>query len=134
MSQSSDILKTLLYFQNQIRLYHWGTKIYSRHVASGHLYEKIDSFIDKFVEIYQGKFNGGSLSGIPFKYDKLDIELYNLNDEGIVVCLNDFKSMLVEDLYSWLSNMPHHTNSDLKNLIDDLMGDVNKTLYLFTLQ
>jgi Family of unknown function (DUF5856) len=134
MSESTAFLRTLLYFQNQIRLYHWNTKVYSRHIASGDLYEKIDKFTDKFVEIYQGKFNGGLLSGIPFKYDRIDIELYNLNDEGIIVCLNDFKSMLVEDLYNWLSNMPHHTNSDLKNLVDDLMGDVNKTLYLFTLQ
>ena len=133
MSQSSAFLKTLLYFQNQVRLYHWSTKIYSRHVASGNLYEKIDNFIDKFVEIYQGKYNGGNLSGIPFKYDKLDIELYNLDDNGIVICLNDFKSLLVEDLYDWLSNMPSHTNSDLKNLVDDLMGDINQTLYLFTL-
>lgn len=134
MAEAAAFLKTLLYFQNQVRLYHWGTKVYSRHVASGDLYEKIDSFIDKFVEIYQGKFNGGMLKGIPFKYDKIDIELYNLNDNGIVECLNDFKTLLADDLYEWLSNMPHHTNSDLKNLIDDLMGDVNKTLYLFTLQ
>jgi hypothetical protein len=133
MSQSSAFLKTLLYFQNQVRLYHWNTKIYSRHIASGELYEKINKFIDKFVEIYQGKYNGGSLSGIPFKYDKIDIELYNLDDNGIVVCLNDFKSLLAEDLYDWLSSMPRHTNSDLKNLVDDLMGDVNQTLYLFTL-
>jgi hypothetical protein len=132
MSESSAFLRTLLYFQNQIRLYHWSTKIYSRHVASGDLYQKMDNFLDKFVEIYQGKFNGGHLSGIPFKYEKLDIELYNLTDEGIVVCLNDFKSLLVEDLHVWLSNMPNHTNFDLKTLVDDLMGDVNKTLYLFT--
>ena len=134
MTEATAFLKTLLYFQNQIRLYHWNTKIYSRHIASGDLYEKIDNFTDKFVEIYQGKFNGGLLSGIPFDYKRIDIELYNLNDEGIIICLNDFKSMLVDDLYNWLSNMPHHTNSDLKNLVDDLMGDVNKTLYLFTLQ
>jgi len=134
MSESSAFLRTLLYFQNQIRIYHWSTKIYSRHIASGKLYEKIDKFNDKFVEIYQGKYNGGHMSGIPFKYEKLDIELYNLNDEGIIVCLNDFKSLLVEDLYTWLSNMPHHTNSDLKSLVDDLMGDVNQTLFLFTLK
>ena len=130
----SAFLKTFLYFENQIRLYHWNTKIYSRHIASGDLYKKIDDFLDKFVEIYQGKFNGGLLSGIPFKYDKFDIELYNLSDEGIIECLNDFKNMLSDDLYNWLSNMSHYTNSDLKNLVDDLMGDVNKTLYLFTLQ
>jgi len=130
----SAFLKTFLYFQNQIRLYQCGTKVYSRHVASGELYEKIDTFLDKFVEIYQGKFNGGWLSGTPFKYDKFDIELYNLTDQGIVECLNDFKTMLTDDLYNWLSNMNNHTNTDLKSLVDDLMGDVNKTLYLFTLK
>ena len=134
MTEASNILRELLFFQTQIRLYHWSTKVYARHVASGNLYTNVDEFIDKFVEVYMGKFNGGHLKGIPFKYEKMNIELYNMDDEDIVECLNDLKDVLVNQVYPWLSNMPHHTNTDLKNLVDDLMGNVNQTLYLFTLQ
>lgn len=130
---AAEILEVMLHFQNQVRLYHWGTKLYPRHVASGELYEKMDNFIDKFVETYMGKFHGGSLSGPPFSYNKMILELRNMNDVDIVVILNDFKGFLSEDLYSWLSNIPHHSNTDLKNLVDEIMGNVNKTLYLFTL-
>ena len=130
---AAEILKVMLHFQNQVRLYHWGTKLYPRHVASGELYDKMDSFLDSFVEVYMGKFNGGSLSGQPFSYNKMSIDLHNMNDVEIVSTLNDFKAFLSDDLYEWLSNMPHHTNTDLKNLVDEIMGSVNKTLYLFTL-
>jgi hypothetical protein len=134
ISGASDILRMLLHFQNQIRLYHWGTKLYPRHVASGELYEKVDSFNDKFVEIYQGKFNGGSLKGVvPFKYESIVLEVNNIDDFLIIESLNEFKIFLADDLYKWLSNMPHYSNTDLKNLVDELMGNVNQTLYLFTL-
>jgi len=134
ISGASEILRMLLHFQNQVRLYHWSTKLYPRHVASGDLYEKIDGFNDKFVEIYQGKFNGPHLKGVvPFKYDRIVLDLHNMDDKSIVEALNEFKSFLADDLYNWLSSMPHHSNTDLKNLVDDLMGNVNQTLYLFTL-
>jgi DNA-binding ferritin-like protein len=130
---AAGILEDMLLFQNQVRLYHWGTKIYARHVASGNLYEKMDSFIDKFVEIYMGKFNGGSLKGTPFKYNKIILELNNLNDLEMIGALNHFKAFLNGGLNQWLSDMQKHSNTDLKNLVDDIMGDINKTLYLFTL-
>ena len=80
MNQSTDLLKELLYFETQIRLYHWKTKVYSRHVASGNLYKKMDDFLDKFVEVYQGKFNGGHMKGVPFPYDSFNIVFYNVDD------------------------------------------------------
>ena len=128
---AAKLLEDLLYFQNQVRLYHWGTKLYPRHVASGELYEKINSFIDKFIEIYMGKFNGGSLRGVPLMYKEMEIKLLNMNDSGIIGVLNDLKGILV-DSCKWLNDMPY-SNADLKNLIDEIMGDVNRTLYLFTL-
>jgi hypothetical protein len=130
---ASEILRVMLHFQNQIRLYHWGTKLYPRHVASGNLYDKMDSFMDKFVEIYMGKYHGGSLAGNPFTYNKILLELHNINDVDVVNALNEFKAFLSDDLYEWLSNIPYHTNTDLKNLVDEMMGEVNRTLYLFTL-
>lgn len=130
---ATEILRIFLHFQNQLRLYHWNTKLYPRHIASGKLYEKLNSFIDQFVEIYMGKFKGGKLSGNPFNYNTIKLELEKLNDSEIINLLNDFKTFLVDDLNNWLSSMPRHTNTDLKNLVDEIMGDVNQTLYLFTL-
>lgn len=130
---SVEILRALLYFQTNVRLYHWSTKSYARHIASGDLYTQLDTFTDKFVEIYQGKFNGGSLKGEPFKYDTIRMELNKLDDKTVVDLLNDLKKFIATDLDNWLSSMPGHTNSDLKNIVDELMANVNKTLYLFTL-
>jgi hypothetical protein len=130
--RASEILEDMLTVQTQIRLYHWGTKVYSKHIASGELYSKIDSFLDKFVETYMGKFNGGLLKGLPFKYTEMNLKLLNFNDVDIVSSLNEFKSFL-GGVCKWLSIISSNSNSDLKNMIDELMGEVNKTLYLFTL-
>ena len=78
-----------------------------------------------------GKFNGGSLRGVPLMYKEMEIKLLNMNDSGIIGVLNDLKGILV-DSCKWLNDMPY-SNADLKNLIDEIMGDVNRTLYLFTL-
>lgn len=130
--RASEILEDMLTVQTQIRLYHWGTKVYARHIASGDLYKKIDSFVDKFVETYMGKFNGGLLKGVPFKYTEMNLKVLNFNDMDIVSSLNEFKSFLA-GVCKWLSIISSNSNSDLKNMIDELMGEVNKTLYLFTL-
>jgi len=130
--RASEILEDMLTVQTQIRLYHWGTKVYSKHIASGELYSKIDSFLDKFVETYMGKFNGGLLKGLPFKYTEMNLKVLNFNDVDIVSSLNEFKFFL-GGVCKWLSIISSNSNSDLKNMIDELMGEVNKTLYLFTL-
>jgi len=61
------------------------------------------------------------------------MELNRLDDKTVVELLNDLKKFISTDLDEWLSSMSKHTNSDLKNLVDELMANVNKTLYLFTL-
>jgi len=47
--------------------------------------------------------------------------------------LINFKSFLLYDLEDFL-NQGVMLNSDLKNLRDEILSKVNKTLYLFTLQ
>ena len=46
--------KTLLNFQTELRLHHWGTKSYATHKALGKLYESLDGLIDTFTEAYIG--------------------------------------------------------------------------------
>jgi len=46
-----------LQFKNQVKLYHWKTDLYARHVASGDLEEKISELIDRFIEVLQGSRN-----------------------------------------------------------------------------
>ena len=47
-------IQTLLTFQTELRLHHWGTKSYAAHKALGKLYENLDGLIDTFTEAYLG--------------------------------------------------------------------------------
>lgn len=42
----------LVKLMNEIKLYHWTTGIYSRHVTSDKLYSKLQPSVDKFIEMF----------------------------------------------------------------------------------
>jgi len=119
----ANIVHDFLEFSAQVKLYHWQTKIYARHVASDKLFGEINELIDKFVEIYIGK-NGRPTLPTTQRALKLD----NLSDEAMVTYLNKwiryFQDKLPENL--------DKKDTDLINIRDEMMGLLNNTLYLFT--
>lgn len=122
----SKILLSFLTFQTQLRMYHWSTKKYNRHIESGNLYEKIDTLIDQFMETLQGKLG-------PVTYKKALLKLRSTSDSGILGDMNKFKIFLSRDIELYLNRFSH-MNNDLQNIRDEMLGAVNRSLYLFTLQ
>ena len=122
----SKILLAFLTFQTQLRMYHWSTKKYNRHIESGKLYQNIDTLIDQFMETLQGKI--GTVS-----YKKALIKLRSTSDSVIVEDMNKFKIFLTRDVESFLNRFSH-ANNDLKNIRDEMLGSINQSLYLFTLR
>jgi hypothetical protein len=105
-----------------LKLYHWRTESYARHIASGDLFDKVISTMDKFIEIYQGK--KGRIEG-SIKFDFKNVQI---TDSSIVEALKNSKvtlNTLVDQLLT-------DNDTDLLNIRDELLGDINKTLYLFT--
>lgn len=121
----SKLLLTFLTFQTQLRMYHWSTKNYNRHIESGNLYEKIDTLIDEFMETLQGKLG-------PVTYKKAMLKLRSTSDSAIISDMNKFKIFLNRDIELYLNRFSH-MNNDLQNIRDEMLGAVNRSLYLFTL-
>ena len=120
----STLLTTFLTFQNQVRIYHWRTHSYARHVSSGNLYEEIDELIDKFIETLQGKTER-------ITYDQITVKLFKLQDDEMVELLTNFAVFLEEKVEAFLKKVGN--SSDLKNIRDEMVGKVNQTKYLFSL-
>jgi hypothetical protein len=109
-----------------IKAYHWKTHSYATHKATDELYSKFNEDMDKFIEVLLGK-TGTRIDLTNHKTIRLldlpsqdllkrEIEAF----KGYLVSLNDnkaFKSM---------------TNSDLYNIRDEILGDLNQFLYLLT--
>jgi hypothetical protein len=45
---SGDQIHFFLHLRDQIKLYHWQTRVYSRHIATDQILEKIESSAVKF--------------------------------------------------------------------------------------
>lgn len=118
-----SIVLSFLTFQNQLKLYHWQTYVYARHKASDRLYKSISEKIDRFIEVLQGSKEErvGVNEGIP---------LNNLSDAGMVQMMKTFRDWLVSDL----PNLLETEDTDLLNIRDEMLADINQGLYLFSLQ
>jgi len=110
--------------QTNIKMYHWQTTSYARHKATDSLLSDIDSLIDNFMEIYQGKYGK-----IPIGFTSINVRTLTDDETStdfIQKCINYLNNILDED-----TNMSS-TDTDLLNIRDEMVGLLNKTLYLFT--
>jgi len=111
------LVSNLLAFKNLIQVYHWRTKIYKRHIVSGDLYKFIDTEVDNIIEILQKNHT------LNFNFE---IPLKNVNDKEIIFMIQQFGNFL-------LNNKIMKTPS-LTQIKDNIMTQLDKTLYLFTLK
>ena len=110
--------------RSQIKLYHWQTHSYSRHKATDGVVTSLDESIDKYVEVYMGKY------GRPKVTSRTNMtKVQNLSEASIVkfirACIMYLQGPLVKGL------KPQDT--DLFNIRDEMLAELNQLLYLFTL-
>ena len=124
MSYIGEIALNFMFIRDQLKIYHWTTTSYARHKSSDALVDSLSEKMDKFLETIQG-IHGKRLV-LPAKKQ---ISFKNENDKSIIKLLEKFKD--------WLNNvLPKYIkkNTDLLNIRDDILSDINNTIYLFTFQ
>ena len=124
MDTITGITHVLLQYQILFKIYHWQTHSYAKHIASDNLHENITKHIDLIVESIQGDHN----KRIKFT-PECSLKLSNMNDVNMRTLLGDFKLWLETDFTRAVSGSKY-----LLNIKDEMMADVNKTLYLFSLE
>jgi DNA-binding ferritin-like protein len=108
---------------NVIKLYHWKTHSFAKHKATDELYSQLNDHIDKFVEVFLGK-------------DESRIHQWN---QTVIIPqysrIKEFKNKIYE-FREFLINLNNHLDSkrdsDLLNIRDEILGDINQFLYLLT--
>ena len=109
-----------------IKLFHWKTHSYATHKATDELYTKFNADMDSFIEILLGKT--GVRSDLT---SQKNIRLIDLTSpEALKREIEAFKGYLV----SLNSNkaLKSMSNTDLFNIRDTILGDMNQFLYLLT--
>jgi len=125
-SFEKEITVIFLEMLMMIKLFHWKTHSFATHKATDELYESLNGNIDKFIEVLLGK-TGSRIDLMGHK----TISLIDLNSqEELKSRIEHFKGYLVG-----LTNnkgLGSMTNTDLLNIRDEILGDMNKFLYLLT--
>jgi DNA-binding ferritin-like protein len=110
--------------REQIKLYHWQTKSYARHKATDKVIDSLDEHIDKYVEVYMGTYTRPKMTP-----KTNHTKLANLSETSIVKFIKQCIAVLQTTLVKHLKP----TDTDLFNIRDEMLGDLNQLLYLFTL-
>lgn len=125
-SFEQEIVVKFLETLNTIKLFHWKTHSYATHKATDELYSKINDNVDTFVEVLLGKCGNrvhlGHVKHISLK-DFSHVEEFKREMEN-------FKSYLIG--LNSNKGLQLMSNSDLYNIRDELLANVNQFLYLLT--
>lgn len=106
---------------NTIKLYHWKTFSYATHKATDDLFSSLSSKVDRFVEIMIGITNKRS--------NLLAKPSLSLDDMSSV---RQFKSKIEYYKQCLSHKLKFPSSTDLVNLRDEMLGDLNQFLYLYT--
>lgn len=120
-----ELIIKFITLQEQFRILHWQTKSYARHNAYGGIYGELNGLIDDFIEIYMGKYGR-----VEFASGQGNIILQNSD----VLGLNNFLNEHLDFLISLTNSLDSQKDSDLLNIRDEMMSQINKLKYLLTLE
>jgi hypothetical protein len=125
VSMSADDVNFFFEMRGQIKLYHWQTHSFAQHKATDDLLDSLDKAIDEYVEVYMGRYGRPKIGSRNNSY-----KLQNLNEKSMIKFLKECIYYLEGPLVKKLKP----TDTDLVNLRDEMLGDLNQVMYLFTLQ
>jgi len=110
-----------------IKLFHWKTTSYAIHKATDEAYSKLNTNIDSFIEVLLGK-TGKRTDLMNHK----NIQLIDLNSvDSFKFKIYEFKKYLIN--LNFNKAMLQMSNTDLYNIRDTILGDMNQLLYLLSL-
>jgi hypothetical protein len=122
---SAEDINFFFNMREQIKLYHWQTHSFAQHKATDELLDALDKTIDEYVEIYMGKYGRPRVAA-----RNSVIRIKNMTAKSMISFIKECISYLEGPLVKKLKP----SDTDLVNLRDEMMGDLHKVQYLFTLQ
>ena len=119
----SEIILELVRIQNQFRFLHWQTKSYAKHIAYGEFYSTLDGLIDKYTETCMGKHGRPDFNG-EFSLSFQDIKVFSAQN---------FLDTSTDFIMGIAGSLDPNEDTDLLNIKDEILAEINKLKYLLTL-
>jgi hypothetical protein len=120
------LIQLVLSALNQIKVYHWTTKSYSVHKALDDLHSKLQDSFDRLVECFIGSREDSDF-GVFQGRTQFD-SLSNVNN------IIDYVRQLIDALGSVRSSSDVEDLPSIQNIVDDIVGHLQQSIYLLRLQ
>lgn len=127
IKEEKDIVIHFLEMLNTIKLFHWKTTGFAVHKATDDLHSKLSGNVDTFVETMLGK-HGGRVNLAA--QQTLTVHDYSSSATDAFKKEMDKYKIMLQGLTGMLDASK---DSDLLNIRDEMLGDINQFLYLLTL-
>ena len=122
---SAQMIHFFSQMREQLKLYHWQTSSYARHKATDDVLKALDEHTDMFVEIYMGKYGRPRMTAATGT-----VTVKNMSEKTAV----KFVRECIAHLQGPLTRALKGTDTDLTNIRDEMVGNLNQLLYLFTIK
>lgn len=122
---SAQQIQFFFQMRDQVKLYHWQTHLYARHKATDEVITALDGLIDLYVEVYMGKYGRPTITRTTNT-----IQIKNMADKTAMKFIKD----CLEYINGPLTRSLKATDTELINLKDEMLAELNKLLYLFSLK
>jgi len=119
-----ELTLKLLQIQLQFKFLHWQTFGDAKHKAYGDIYDSLGDIIDKFVEAMMGKY--GRV--------EFDPEFSIMFQDIKSLSVQNFMDGITEFLVGMSDHLDSRYDSDLLNLRDEMLADINQLKYRLTLK
>jgi hypothetical protein len=111
--------------RDQVKIYHWQTMQYARHKATDDVIKELDGLIDEFVEVFMGKYGRPNMTRTTNT-----VAVKNMTDKTATKFIKD----CIAHINGPFSKSVRPTDTDLLNIRDEMLGSLNKLLYLYSLK
>ena len=119
-----EFILKLVQIQLQFKFLHWQTFGYAKHKSYGKIYDNLGDLIDSFTESMMGKY------GRPEFDSEFSIMFQDIKSMNI----QSFLDGITEFLVDMTDQLNPRYDTDLLNLRDEMLGEINKLKYLLTLK
>jgi len=123
-TNKSHIVKIFLEMINMIKLYHWKTRSFSQHKATDELYSKLSDNIDRFLEVLMGK-DQSRVRMLESRIDLLDPD----SEKEFKARIHQYREFM-ENMNTYFDS---RRDSDLLNIRDEILANLNQFLYLMSM-
>jgi hypothetical protein len=117
---NGNCVQQLLELLNTIKLFHWKTHSFPEHKNTDELYSTLNENIDRFVEVMLGKYGG-----------RIDREFtFKCKNFSSTAELKKYIQKKINYLITF--NQLFKGESDLLNIRDEMVAELNKFFYLLS--